>query len=119
MKEWSDGRLKSFITSGIRSMFRRWPNKFMVLNEAKRGKHLNERTGRIAEHYICAMCNSLSPAKEVQVDHINPVVDPEIGFVDWNTFIDRLLCPKENLQVLCLACHLVKTRLEKEKRKKK
>jgi 5-methylcytosine-specific restriction endonuclease McrA len=115
-KEWTNGRLKSFITSGLRSMFRRWPPKFTILGEAKRGKKINPKSGRLAEHFECSMCKSHYPAKEVQVDHIDPVVDPVIGFVDWNTFIDRLLCPKENLQVLCKECHKLKTQDEKKRR---
>jgi 5-methylcytosine-specific restriction endonuclease McrA len=76
-------------------------------------------SGRVAEHYLCAGCGFVFPAKGIQVDHIDPVVDPIIGFVDWNTFIDRLLCPKENLQVLCKECHLIKTKQEKLQRKSK
>ena len=118
-KEWTDGRLKSFITSGLRSMFRRWPPKFDTLKEAKAGKQINTVSGRLAEHYQCSNCKEFFPAKQVQVDHIDPVVDPVKGFIDWNTFIDRLLCPKENLQVLCKPCHLIKTKIEKDLRKNK
>jgi len=118
MNDWTDGRIKGFITSVIRGGFRRWPPKFYVLSEAKQGKKVNEKTGRVAEHYSCYSCLNSFPAKEVQVDHIEPVVDPKVGFVDWDTFISRLFCSEENLQVLCKACHLVKTKLERNERKK-
>jgi len=119
IKGWTEGRTKSFITSGLRSLFRRYPIKFEVLKEAKTGKQINISTGRMSEHFQCKQCLESFPAKQVQVDHVSPVVDPVIGFVDWNTFIDRLLCPKENLQVLCTKCHKEKTKQEKEVRKKK
>ena len=115
---WTDGRVKGFITSVIRGGFRRWPPKFNVLSAAKKGKKVNAKTGRVAEHYECFTCKEAFPAKEVQVDHIAPVVDPKVGFVDWDTFISRLFCEAENLQVLCKPCHLAKTKLEKEERKK-
>jgi hypothetical protein len=50
------------------------------------------------------------------VDHVLPVVDPIEGFKDWDTFIKRLFCSKENLQVLCSACHTKKTKEEREVR---
>ena len=118
MNEWTDGRIKGFITSVIRGGFRRWPPKFHVLSEAKQGKRTNETTGRMAEHYACSTCNSSFPAKEVQVDHIEPVVDPKVGFIDWDTFISRLFCEAENLQVLCKSCHSKKTKQERDERKK-
>ena len=54
------------------------------------------------------------PATEIQVDHKKPVVDPKIGFVDWNTYITRMFCKKSNLQVLCKSCHTKKTKKEKD-----
>lgn len=80
------------------------------------GKKLNPKTGRQGLHYTCAACNKEYPAKEVNVDHINPVVDPNKGFENWDVFIDRLFCGKENLQVLCTTCHTKKTNEERKQR---
>ncbi len=117
MTEWSEGRKKAFITSVLRSGSRRWPPKYQTLNEAKTEKKINSATKRLAQHYKCKKCKKDFPAKMVQVDHIKPVVDPKVGFVDWNTFIDRLFCERNNLQVLCKACHDLKTKKEKVKPK--
>lgn len=117
MKEWTSGRLRSFITSTIRSGFRRYPPKYEVLKEAQWGKQVNPSSGRIAMHYICNNCKEKFPSTKVQVDHILPVVDPEVGFISWDSFIERLFCNKENLQVLCLGCHSKKTKEEKLRRK--
>ncbi len=59
--------------------------------------------------YQCAACQQWHQDKNIQVDHINEVVDIQAGFVDWNTFIERLYCSKDNLQVLCKPCHQIKT----------
>ena len=117
--DWTPGRKKSFITSLIRAGFRRWPPKYTALAAAKVGKQVNQTTGRVAEHYKCASCSDHFPAKEVQVDHISPVVDPVKGFINWDTFIDRLLCEGSNLQVLCKSCHVKKTATERQMRQKK
>jgi 5-methylcytosine-specific restriction endonuclease McrA len=114
---WTEGRLKSFITSTIRGGFRRWPNKFLVLKEALRGKKINKNSGRMAAHYECASCHELFPNNEVQVDHIEPIVDPKVGFVSWDLFIENLFCSTSNLQVLCKWCHSKKTKEERGRKK--
>lgn len=111
--EWTAGRLKSFIISVLRSGTRKYPPKYQTLNEAKTEKRINTKTGRLAQHYLCATCAEEFPATGVQVDHSIPVVDPINGFTTWDEYIERLFCPKENLQVLCLACHSLKTSEEK------
>lgn len=116
---WTEGRKKSFITSLIRAGFRRWPPKYEALAKAKVGKKLNKKSGRQAIHYRCAGCKKHFIGAEVQVDHIEPVVDPKVGFVSWDVFIERLLCSVDNLQVLCKGCHKKKTDKERKERTKK
>ena len=113
---WTEGRWNTFITSALRAGARRWPPKYLTLNSAKTEKKVNTKTGRVAQHYLCNSCGGEFPAKDVQVDHIEPVVDPNKGFVSWDVFIDRLFCEKENLQVLCTTCHKAKSKQEKEVR---
>lgn len=116
--KWTEGRLKSFITSCLRGGFRRYPPKYEVLKEAFIEKRINEKTKRLCAHYLCNSCNGVFPTKEVQVDHIKPIVNPKDGFISWDDFIVNLFCPKENLQVLCIECHKIKTTKENDKRKK-
>lgn len=118
-KQWTEGRLKTFITSVLRGGYRRYPPKYEVLKEASVGKKLNKKTKRQALHYVCAKCKKEYPGKEVNVDHINPVVCPKQGFVDWDVFIKRLFCEKDNLQVLCSGCHDKKTLKERKSRDNK
>lgn len=113
---WTEGRLKSFITSTLRGGFRKFPPKYETLKAASVGKKVNAKTKRMAEHFTCNMCKGEFPAKEVNVDHISPVVCPYTGFVDWNTFISRLFCDGGNLQVLCSPCHDLKTAEERKER---
>jgi len=114
---WTQGRIKSFITSVLRSGWRRWPPKYETLKEASVGKKINKKTNRLAEHYKCAKCKKHFPAKEVNVDHIDSVVGAA-GFTTWDEFIARLFCGKENLQVLCKKCHDSKTAKERKERAK-
>ena len=89
--------------------------------------------------YRCAECKELYSEKkdgksQIQVDHIEPVLDTKIGFKDWNMWIERMFLGvdvwdekkgnipdvSDKLQILCLKCHKEKTdRENKERRRKK
>lgn len=115
--EWTEGKLKTFIISSLRGAFRKFPKKYEVLKAACVGKLLNPKTKRMSDHFTCNICKKAFPAKEVNVDHVEPVVCPYTGFIDWNTFISRLFCDGGNLQVLCSPCHDIKTAEERVERK--
>lgn len=115
--KWTQGQFNSFIKSILRAGSRRWGPKYETLNAASVGKRINESSGRLANHFKCASCAGLFPASKVQVDHIEPIIDPVIGFTTWDDVVQRMFCEKENLQVLCLDCHAAKTAAEKQQRK--
>ena len=117
MSEWSSGKLRTFITGVLRSGFRKFPAKYETLKAASVGKKVNVKTNRIAEHFKCEVCKKDYPAKEVNVDHILAVVCPVEGFVNWDVYIKRMFCGKENLQVLCKTCHDLKSAEERKVRK--
>ena len=113
MSEWSDGRIKGFITSVLRSGARRWPPKYETLNDACTGQKINEKTGRLAKHYEYNICKQEFTSKDIEIDHISPVVDPLLGFLSWDIFIKNLYCSKDNLQAICKVCHRQKTKKER------
>jgi|TARA_R110000851_G_scaffold142080_1_gene280422 5-methylcytosine-specific restriction endonuclease McrA len=117
--EWTQARYNSFVASVLRAGSRRWPPKYKATKTALAKRQVNKKTGHMAYHYKCAACTDLFVADDVQVDHIAPVVDPAVGFVDWNTFIERLYCEIAYFQVLCKPCHKLKTAEERSQRKKK
>jgi len=109
---WTEGRWNSFVTSCLRAGSRRWPPKYETLNEAKTEKKINVKTGRLAQHYRCASCLEEFTAKDVQVDHIDPIANGK-DTISWDEFINRLFCEKHNLQVLCIPCHKIKSKDER------
>lgn len=60
----------------------------------------------------CGECGAPPPSL---ADHVHPVVDPATGFVDWNTYIDRMF--NGELQPLCKADHEKKTKEENRVRR--
>ena len=113
---WTKGRLNAFIIAVLRSGTRRYPPKWETLKDAYVGIRLNEKTNREGKHYLCALCEGEFPAKEVEVDHIEPVI-PSKGFTSWDDYIARLFCDKSNLQVVCKGCHKIKSYNEGQERK--
>lgn len=117
VKNWTDAKWRSWVVSLLRRGTMKFPPRNEALRAAKTEKKINEKTGRMAQHYRCAECLQEFPAKGVCADHIQPVIDPNGSFVDWNTYIERMFCPVENLQILCFACHDLKSSAERIKRK--
>ncbi len=116
--EWTAARFNSFVKSALRSASQRWPPKYKALKKASVGKKINWKTNRIAQHFKCASCNKEFPQKEVQIDHISPIINPKTGFTSWDDVIDNMFCEEDNLQVLCITCHKEKSTAEKADRKK-
>lgn len=125
-KEWTTARFFTFIRSGLRERFNRWPPKYKTLTNAQRkapvldkdGNHLKYKTGkrqgeeRFVNEYQCNHCKEWFKQKEVQVDHIIPVGTLK-SFEDLGPFAERLFVSEEGLQVLCTSCHHLKTQMEK------
>ena len=74
--------------------------------------------------WMCAICLGHFKKNEVQKDHIQPVVSVNADKVnDINSYVETLFCEPENIQILCVSCHKIKsgieTELRKQNRKKK
>lgn len=123
---------QKFIEKELRGAFKGCPLYTEARNRAKHEYFEPSKHGKPQRrvHYKCAQCGRFfrDENKNIAVDHIVPVVDPAVGYVDMNTYTDRLFCDIDNLQVLCnysndtaleqhngqIACHKLKTKAEKE-----
>ena len=109
---WSTARYFTFIRSGLRKMWSRYPVRYQVLNDARRPyKGTDKRT---KWEYQCNCCKKWFKAKDVQVDHIVSAGSLKC-YEDLPAFVQRLFCEADNLQVLCKECHHVKTQEERKK----
>ena len=109
----TEGAFRSFIKSGLRRMSVRWKPKNDVKKEARHNEKLPNNKGRLVFHSKCNECGGIVPETTVTVDHIIPIIDPEVGFTNWDDVISALFCEVEGLQVLCVPCHTDKTKREK------
>lgn len=65
----------------------------------------------------CSKCKTIVGRKEIKMDHIHPVIRPEIGFESWDIYISRMFPDESGWQALCDICHKEKTKLEKQTKK--
>jgi 5-methylcytosine-specific restriction endonuclease McrA len=108
--QWTEARFTTFVKNLLRSGTRKWAPIQNALKKAR------TRRG----YYLCADCgeevtatikhpNTGRRTKNAIVDHINPVIDPKVGFTSWDDFVEGTFCEIDNLQVVCYACHKGKT----------
>lgn len=99
---------KSFVLKHLRRASLQWPPRYAALKDSRIGRGL----------YKCEKCKSVFKGKDIQIDHIKPVIDVKTGFVDYNTYVERLLCERAGFSALCSFCHSDKTLAEGEERVK-
>lgn len=113
-KNWNE---QAAIRGALRRVFSRSPVirevMWKVRREVPKYNKDGSRAKKDAVQYRCNVCQSYTGSTAVSVDHIAPVVSVSDGFVDFNTFIQRLFCTAANLQVICDTCHNLKTNLER------
>jgi len=112
--KWTTAAYWSFVRSGLRAKFTRWPPKYEVIKAAKR--EMKVKVGNQRFEYQCAVCSGWFKQKETECDHII-----ECGSLrchaDLAGFVERLFCSQEHLQVVCKPCHKAKTKAAREKDK--
>lgn len=105
--------------TGILGALRNEHRKYSVKKEAMRlAIHPTEKGPRGGNLYICNHCGLCFKGKEIQMDHIDPVIPLNKSYdeMDWNEIMSRLFCELENYQCLCRDCHLIKCAEENEER---
>lgn len=133
--------LRPLLISALRKLFMQSP----IFNYVKSQARVDDKYGRAMYSYTCNICKKKfrdtkitvlnAKGKKVQkhsiaIDHINPVVCVEEGFVDWSTYIDRMFgfissWDKSNpnkevlkhFQLCCFTCHELKSKLENSTRR--
>ena len=109
--------------NALRRAFSRSPIIIEMMNKDKRKVPRYNKDGSRAKvdsvEHLCSVCHQWkrsSKGCKVAIDHIEPVVDPAVGFKDFNTYFERLWCDRSNLQKICGECHRKKTNAERVRR---
>jgi len=120
----TEAKFRSTIVAGLRKASMYWKPKTQAIKNARNGYLVNPLTHRENNAGKCESCCNRFLEKELKADHINPVVPVE-GFdnntflgVNWTEYIKRMFVEVEGYQVLCKECHYIKTKKERDLRKK-
>lgn len=104
-------QFRSFIISKLRQASMYWKPKNECIARCRVGRGM----------YKCEMCKQTVPAtlppepwkkkrkKNFLADHISPIIDPEVGFNWFDSWIERCFVEINGYQGLCWACHKKKT----------
>lgn len=121
--DWNKLR-ETFIRAHMRRVSLRWPGAAAARKVARAARLVNEKTGRLGWHSWCAGCKGLFPEKELQVDHVEPVVplyrdyaEAAYSVAQLGQAMQRMLPSPEGYQTLCQPCHKHKTAYENVVRK--
>lgn len=114
-----DAKKKQFALTSLRRGSMKWKprnaaknknrKKFPVEIRSKKGTYTRE-----VWHYNCSQCGPdvWYRDKDIQMDHVNPVVDEVLGWQGFDVFIDRLLVEESGWQRLCEKHHEEKSAAE-------
>jgi len=95
----------------------RWKPRHDAIKRAFVRNGPNPKTGRPCKLHKCECCGELFAQGDLRADHRQPVVDPNVGFVSWDVFIDRMFCEADGYDAICETCHAKKTAQENEIRR--
>lgn len=104
-----DPKKKSFAIAALRRASYRWPGRYL----ASKASHVGRN------QYKCAKCGGIFKKKETNMDHLNPVINPVVGWIGFDNYIERLFAEQSGWQRLCKEkCHSRKTKSENKVRTK-
>ena len=89
----------NFVKNALRIAGYKWPYFSMAVSRQRVERGL----------YTCEACGAAKGPKEINRDHIVPVIDVQTGFTTWENYITRLFVKSDGIQILCLQCHENKT----------
>lgn len=100
-----------FVMNLLRQGSIKWRGRTECLRKARKKVlvgYTKDGKPKYKYHWQCAKCRKwFRQEKQMEVDHI-----VEIGSFcgDWNIQIPKILTEAENLQALCIGCHMIKTK---------
>ena len=105
--QWTEAAYYGFIRSGLRLLSRKWPPRRDILKQGRRpyvGPNKRQKF-----EYSCEDCGGWFPAKQIEIDHIDPC-GKLTSLDDLPGFVERLLCEIDKLRKLCETCHAKRTK---------
>ena len=118
----TEAGFRAFIINRLRGSH--WRPKYDAILARPHKQAVNKKTGRMCRQVICEASQDYLPQKELQADHIQPMVPIEgwgdstrfLGY-NWNELLPRLFVEKEGYQIISKEIHKQKSKEENKQRK--
>lgn len=107
---------QSWLMNQLRRLSIKYPPRLEAYNKGKIIYYIKSKKGKDMKRvsHSCYLCGKdRLKSSEIEMDHIIPVG----SFETWDIFINKLMCPTEMYQKLCISCHEEKTFKETGERK--
>jgi len=105
LRRWMIGQLRRIITMVPRT----------VDGGARTAAKARARTGY--GRYKCALCGTDGlPATALQLDHVQPIINPDTGWVSYDNWIERAVVDAQGYSFICIPCHKAKSVSENRQR---
>lgn len=98
----------NYVKNALRIATYKWPYFSIALSKSRIERGM----------YACNSCKAAFGPKQINRDHIVPVISVETGFTNWTDYINRLFVKSDGIQILCELCHENKTSTENTLRAK-
>jgi 5-methylcytosine-specific restriction endonuclease McrA len=105
----------NWLKNQLRRLSMKYPPAIEAINRTKEVYYITSKTGKLLRRvkFTCEMCGKKDLKRsECELDHVIPVVKPEEGFKNLQSFIEGLFCGVENFKLCCIPCHLIKSNFE-------
>lgn len=96
----------NYVKNALRLATYKWPYFSIALSRQRIERGM----------YVCESCKECFGPRQIERDHIIPVIDVKTGFVNWEDYINRLFVKSDGIQILCKTCHEGKTLVENQLR---
>ncbi len=129
--DWNVYRFQ-FVRERLRKASFMWPPRGQAIRAARTTQKVNPATGRLCWYVRCAGCQMEFLEKEIKLDHKQPIVDVNVGYMSGvrdqsssfgdhakhlGTYVLRMLPEVQGFQCLCKGCHDRKTKGENDARR--
>lgn len=111
---------RGLLKGAIRRIFGRSDLRRRVVESAIVQGYTDPKRKAVKYWVKCADCGKMEAKSNVQTDHKHPVVPVNSSFAEmsFDTVVNRTWCEENDLQILCLECHKLKTKEENAERRR-
>lgn len=119
LKNPSNPKERNLLKGAIRRVFSRSDLRKQIIAKSIVKGYQDPNRKAVKFWVKCETCGNMEAKSNVQVDHVKPVISVTETLEDltWDELVNRLWCEEQNLAIICIPCHKVKSKQENKERR--